>query len=101
MNKDLEDELAKFCRKHHITKLMRYTNPLRNHCRKEGEIDLIANFEQGHEPGYISLIGMEQELTLLLSKEYAYLDGPDGDDLLFPSKALDDAISMAEPFYPA
>ena len=80
---------------------MRYTNPLRNHCRKEGEIDLIADFEQDHAPGYIGLIGMEQELTLLLGKEYAYLDGPGGDNLLFPSKALDEAIAVAEPFYSA
>ena len=101
MDTELKVEIEKFCRKHHIAKLMRYFNPLRDHSRKEGEIDLLADFEQGHEPGYISLIGMEQELTQLLGKEYAYLDGPDGSNLLFPSETLNVAIAKAEPFYPA
>ena len=93
--------IAKFCQKHHITKLMRYINPLRDHCRTEGDIDLIVSFERGHDPGYIRLAGMEQELALILGFEQVYLDGTDCDSLLFPSKALSNAIAVAEPFYPA
>ena len=93
--------IAKFCQKHHITKLMRYSNPLRAHFRMESDIDLIASFEKGHAPGYIKLSGMEQELALLLGMEQVYLDGPDAENLLFPSKVLKDAIAAAKPFYPA
>ena len=66
MNEELKGLLAAYCRKYHIIKLMRYNNPLRDHCRDEGEVDLIADFEQGRDPGYITLVGMEQELAQIL-----------------------------------
>ena len=66
MNEELKGLLAAFCRKYHIIKLMQYNNPLRDHCRDEGEVDLIADFEQGRDPGYITLVGMEQELAQIL-----------------------------------
>ncbi len=93
--------IAKFCQKHHITELLRYSNPLRDHCRQEGEFDLIASFEKGKDPGYIRLAGMEQDLAILLGVGQVYLDGPDSDSLLFPSEIMNEAIAMAEPIYPA
>lgn len=101
MDRELKAQLAEFCQKYHITKLLRYTNPLRDHCRTESELDLIADFEEGREPGYIRLVGMEYELALILDVGYVYLDGPNDDGLLFPSQELNDAAAVAEPFYPA
>lgn len=99
--------IAKFCQKHHITRMLSYNHPSRTAAEKERVLDFLVDFEPGHSPGYFDmtggpgLIGMEEELAELLGKEQVYLDGPGGDNLLFPSKSLDEAIAMAEPFYQA
>ena len=107
MDVDMEKEIAEFCKKNHITKMMSYTYPFHSAAGKDSVLDFLVDFEPDHTPGYFDmtggpgLIGIEEELALLLGKKYVYLNTYAGIGPHFRSKALDDARAMAEPFYPA
>lgn len=61
-----KDKLAEFCRRNHIRKLSFFGSVLRNDFRPESDIDILVEFEPGHEPGLIGLAAMELELSELL-----------------------------------
>lgn len=61
-----KDKLAEFCRRNHIRKLSFFGSVLRNDFRPESDIDILVEFESGHEPGLIGLAAMELELSELL-----------------------------------
>ena len=77
---ELDSEaIAEFCQKHHITRMRSYPNPHRTAAQREKAPEFLVDFEPGHIPGYFDmfggpgLLGMEEELALLLGKEEAYL----------------------------
>ena len=49
--------IAKFCQKHHITRMLRYTDPFRPAAEKERVMDFLVDFEPGHIPGYFDMFG--------------------------------------------
>ncbi|PIQ97890.1 MAG: nucleotidyltransferase [Nitrospinae bacterium CG11_big_fil_rev_8_21_14_0_20_56_8] len=57
-----KEEIAGFCRRHHIRKLAVFGSALGGRFHAESDIDLLAEFEPGHVPGLIKLSGMEIEL---------------------------------------
>ena len=100
------EAIAKFCQKHHIARMLRYTDPSRPAAEKERVMDFLVDFEPGHAPGYFDmfggpgLIGMEEELAEMMGKEQAFLHSSTG----IPAgrkKALADAFAKAEPLYHA
>jgi len=61
----LREDIAEFCRKHHIRKLSLFGSVLREDFRPESDVDVLVEFEPGHIPGFIRLAGMELELSKL------------------------------------
>jgi predicted nucleotidyltransferase len=64
-----KDKLAEFCRKHHIRKLSLFGSALRGELRHESDIDLLVEFDPDHVPGFITLAGMEIELTEVFGRK--------------------------------
>ena len=63
----LEPEiLAEYCRRHHIRKLALFGSTMTGESRPDSDIDLLVEFERGHEPGFIALAAMELELSDLM-----------------------------------
>jgi predicted nucleotidyltransferase len=62
------DELAAFCRRHHIQKLSLFGSVLRNDFRPDSDVDVLVEFEPGHVPGF-AFITMQDELSVLLGRK--------------------------------
>ena len=58
-----QQELNKFCRKHHITRMSLFGSALRDELKPESDIDLLVEFDKNHIPGLLDLAGMEIELA--------------------------------------
>ena len=53
-----EEQLATFCRRHHIRKLSLFGSVLREDFRPDSDIDVLVEFESGHVPGFITRAGI-------------------------------------------
>ena len=62
------DELAAFCRRHHIIRLALFGSALREDFRPDSDIDLLVEFDPQHIPGLIRLAGIELELSARLGR---------------------------------
>ena len=60
-----KEEIARFCRKHHIRKLALFGSVLREDFRFESDVDVLVEFEPGHVPG-LAFFSMEEELSEIL-----------------------------------
>jgi hypothetical protein len=54
-----KEQLAAFCRKHHIRRLAIFGSALRP------DFDVLVEFEPDHVPGLFGIVRMEQELSTL------------------------------------
>lgn len=61
-----KDELANFCRRHHIRKLSFFGSVLREDFGPESDVDVLVEFEPGHVPGFLRLFEIEQEFSALI-----------------------------------
>lgn len=61
-----EDEIASFCKKHHIRKLALFGSVLRDDFGPDSDVDILVKFEQGHVPSFFLLFDMEDELSAIL-----------------------------------
>jgi predicted nucleotidyltransferase len=59
-------DIAAFCTKHHIHRLSLFGSQLEGNADLESDIDLLVEFDQGEEPGFLGLAEMEHELSVLL-----------------------------------
>ena len=62
------EEVAEFCRRHHIRKLSLFGSAQRDDFGPDSDIDLLVEFERDHIPGFLALAGMERELSELLGR---------------------------------
>lgn len=62
-------KLASFCRRNHIMKLSLFGSVLRDDFRRDSDIDVLAQFEQEHTPGFFKLANMEEELHKLFGRK--------------------------------
>ena len=62
-------KIAAFCRKHHIRRLAFFGSVLRDDFGPESDVDVLVEFEAGHPVGFITLAGMEIELSKLLGRK--------------------------------
>ena len=99
--------IAEFCQRHYITRMRSYANPHRTAAQREKVPEFLVDFEPGHIPGYFDmfggpgLLGMEEELALLLRTEEAYLQSSTGLSPYLRQKDLEGALSTGEPLYQA
>ena len=61
--------IAEFCRRHHIGRLDLFGSVLREDFRPDSDIDVLVEFEAGHEPGLLKFSVMEQELEAILGRK--------------------------------
>jgi hypothetical protein len=59
------DELADFCRRHHLLKLSFFGSVLRDDFRPDSDVDVLVEFEPGYSTGLFGLVRMEEELSKL------------------------------------
>lgn len=61
------EELAAFCRKHHIQKLALFGSVLRDDFGELSDIDVLVEFDPDHVPG-LAFFAMESELGAILGR---------------------------------
>jgi uncharacterized protein len=71
-----KEQLAEFCRRHHICKLSLFGSVLRDDFRPNSDVDVLVEFEPNHIPGLIRFAGMELELSKLLGGRKVDLNTP-------------------------
>jgi hypothetical protein len=59
------DQIADFCRRHHIRKLAFFGSVLRDDFSPDSDVDVLVEFEPGHVPG-LRFIRMQDELSTIL-----------------------------------
>lgn len=62
------EQIAEFCRKHHIRWLAVFGSVLRDDFRPESDVDVLVEFEPGHVPGF-GFFRIQDELTELLGRQ--------------------------------
>jgi len=60
-----KEQLAAFCRKHHIRRLAIFGSALRPDFGPQSDVDVLVEFEPDHVPGLFGIVRMEQELSTL------------------------------------
>jgi len=63
------DQVAEFCRQHHIRKLALFGSVLRDDFRPDSDVDVLVEFEPEAVVGLIRLAGMELELSEILGRK--------------------------------
>jgi uncharacterized protein len=61
-----KEEIAGFCRRHHISRLSLFGSVLRDDFRPTSDVDVLVEFEPGHAPGPFGLARTEREPSALL-----------------------------------
>ena len=62
------EQIASFCRKHHIRRLSFFGSVLREDFGPESDVDVLVEFETGFTPG-LEYFAMEQELSALIGRK--------------------------------
>lgn len=62
------NELAEFCRRHHIRKLAFFGSVLRDDFGPDSDVDVLVEFEEGKTPG-LAFFGMQEELAEIFNRD--------------------------------
>jgi predicted nucleotidyltransferase len=62
-----EDEVAGFCRRHHIRRLALFGSVIRDDFEPHSDVDVLVHFEPGKAPGW-EFFAMQDELTEILGR---------------------------------
>lgn len=63
------EDIAEFCRKHHIRKMSLFGSVLRDDFRPDSDIDVLVEFEPDAKVSLFDMGGMQIELTELMGRE--------------------------------
>lgn len=64
-----QEEIAAFCRRHHICKLAFFGSVLRDDFGPDSDVDVLVEFEPEHVPGLLGMARMGRELSALLGRQ--------------------------------
>ncbi len=64
-----QDKIAEFCQRNHIRKLSFFGSFIRDDFREDSDIDVLVEFEPGHEVGLIRMAAIERELSDILGRK--------------------------------
>lgn len=90
------EEIAAFCRRHHIHRLALFGSVLRDDFRPDSDIDVLVEFESGHVPG-LRFVSIERELSGILGGHRVDMVTP---KILNP-RIRDQVLSKAQSLYVA
>ncbi len=62
-------KIADFCRRNGIRKLSWFGSVLTDEFRPDSDVDVLVEFEKGHEVGMIGMSALERELSLLVGRK--------------------------------
>lgn len=62
------EEIADFCRRHHIRELAIFGSVLREDFGPDSDVDVLVRFEPGHVPGF-AFFAMEEELSRMFGRK--------------------------------
>ena len=62
------EQVAEFCRRHHIRRLALFGSVLTDEFGPESDVDVLVEFEDGHTPG-LAFFAMQEELSAILGRE--------------------------------
>ena len=69
-NIDMSDpEVAEFCQRHHVRRLLLFGSVLRSDFGPDSDVDILVEFESDSIPGMIRLAGMEIELSGIIGRQ--------------------------------
>jgi hypothetical protein len=63
-----QNEIAAFCRRHHIRRLALFGSVLREDLQPDSDIDVLVEFEPEYIPG-LAFFAMQDELSQILGRE--------------------------------
>ena len=63
-----KEEIAAFCRRHHIRRLALFGSVLRGDLGPDSDIDVLVEFDPNHIPG-LAFFSMQRELSQILARE--------------------------------
>ena len=62
-----QDELRRFCQRHHIRRLSLFGSVLRDDFGPDSDVDVLVEFDPEHVPG-LAFFSMEEELSTILGR---------------------------------
>ena len=62
-------ELARFCRKHKISRLALFGSILSDRFRDDSDVDVLVEFEPGSTPGLFGMARLEIELSIIFGRK--------------------------------
>lgn len=86
------DELARFCREHHVAELSLFGSVLREDFGPDSDVDVLVEFERGNAPGFLELARMEEELSDMLGGRKVDLRTPRALSRYFRDEVLASAV---------
>ncbi len=86
-----KEQIADFCRRHHIRRLAIFGSALRSDFNESSDIDILVEFEPVHIPGLFGMARMERELSALLGGRKVDLRTPEDLSRYFRQEVLDEA----------
>ncbi len=64
-----KEKIAEFCKRNHIRKLSLFGSVLHGDFGPDSDIDFLVEFDPDHIPGFITLAGIEIELSEMLGRK--------------------------------
>lgn len=86
-----KEQLATFCRNHHIRRLAIFGSALRADFSPESDVDILVEFEPEHIPGLFAIARMERELSPLFGERKVDLRTPEDLSRYFRKRVLEEA----------
>lgn len=86
-----KDQVAEFCRLHHIRRLAVFGSALRSDFNETSDIDILVEFEPDHIPSLLGMARMERELSALFGGRKVDLRTPEDLSRYFRQDVLNEA----------
>ena len=64
-----QEQIADFCRRHHIRKFAFFGSVLRNDFHPDSDVDVLVEFEPDYRLGLFELIRMQREFSEMIGRE--------------------------------
>jgi len=63
-----QDQIAEFCRRHHIVKLSLFGSVLGEEFRDDSDVDVLVEYDEMHVPDFFTLFDQQDELAAMFGR---------------------------------
>ncbi len=93
-----QEQIAEFCRRHHIRRLAVFGSALRPDFDENSDVDILVEFTPHHSPGLFGIARLERKLSTLLQERQVDLHTPEDQSRYFRHQVLQKAeVQYAAP----